>query len=218
VLQHHPHRPLSYLWGIPARSCHDSILSRSGVSNFPGAVQIVRVRPDLWRAVLDFSRGYDYLWDLDLKVARSVARAEPGLRLPTLNRDGFREWQAEFASQQAEGLQDALNEPTQVREWVEHGLGTRALPSRLQRPWNEFLKAQVIESLRAWFGTNQIDEPPDMITETRRTRPDVKDTDHVDALRRTALECVQVMNETELSELRLPIAAVLRSQRRRGHG
>jgi len=38
ALQDHPNRPLSYLWGIPAWSRHDPILSSIGVSGNPGAV------------------------------------------------------------------------------------------------------------------------------------------------------------------------------------
>ena len=40
ALPHQTHRPLPYLWWIPARLCHDSILSRIGVSNFPRANHI----------------------------------------------------------------------------------------------------------------------------------------------------------------------------------
>jgi hypothetical protein len=40
VLQDHPHRSVPDLRGEPARSCHDSILSRNGASGNPGAVHL----------------------------------------------------------------------------------------------------------------------------------------------------------------------------------
>src|SRR5215510_11206966 len=39
VLHDHPHGPLTHFRGEPARSCHGPILSRSGASRKPGAVQ-----------------------------------------------------------------------------------------------------------------------------------------------------------------------------------
>ena len=40
MLEDHPHRPFAYLWGILPGFCHDSILSRNGVSGNPGAVHL----------------------------------------------------------------------------------------------------------------------------------------------------------------------------------
>ena len=40
MLEHHPDRPLADLRWVSAWSCHRSILSRTGASNIPGAVQI----------------------------------------------------------------------------------------------------------------------------------------------------------------------------------
>ena len=40
VLEDHPYRSLPNLLGRPARSCHDSILSRNGASGNLGAIQV----------------------------------------------------------------------------------------------------------------------------------------------------------------------------------
>ena len=42
VLEHHADGPLAELCWVPASSCHRSILSEVGASNFPGAVQYLR--------------------------------------------------------------------------------------------------------------------------------------------------------------------------------
>jgi len=39
VIEYEPHSSLSYLWRVPAGLWHGSILSRSGASTKPGAIQ-----------------------------------------------------------------------------------------------------------------------------------------------------------------------------------
>lgn len=57
VLKQHPNCYLSYLWGIPGCSCHDSILSRIEVSGNPGEVQCA--------ILLDITLKYVAYWLLE---------------------------------------------------------------------------------------------------------------------------------------------------------
>jgi hypothetical protein len=61
VLQNHPNRPLSNLWGIPAWSRHDPILSINGVSGKPGAVQgckqLIRIQQISRESLAEWAAG-----------------------------------------------------------------------------------------------------------------------------------------------------------------
>src|SRR5262249_7211649 len=56
-----------------------------------------RVRPDLWRAVLDYSHGYTFVWDTDTKSAREALPADAFPVLPTISENELRSWRTSFA-------------------------------------------------------------------------------------------------------------------------
>jgi hypothetical protein len=49
-----------------------------------------QVRPDLWRAILDYSSGSKYEWDAAAASAKTVTDEGPGPFLPTLSQNDLR--------------------------------------------------------------------------------------------------------------------------------
>ena len=70
VLKHHAHGPLADLCWVSAWSCHRSILSRTGASNVPGAVQF----------------ALEAFGDPDEDVRQSLARIQSSLFVPRKDR------------------------------------------------------------------------------------------------------------------------------------
>src|SRR6266850_1463987 len=54
-----------------------------------------RIRADLWRAVLDYSSGHNYVWDTSEQVVRPAKLKEDGPVLPTLSLADLDEWRTE---------------------------------------------------------------------------------------------------------------------------
>jgi hypothetical protein len=160
----------------------------------------LRVRRDLWDAVMDYAGGRSFVWDEAARVARTARPDEVPL-LPTLSKEEMRQWREQFAA----GHAGAHN----LKDWIEQGLATRALPPELRGTWNRFLRDQVVERLSAWFAQHHIESPT--ITE------EVRQTNSLDELRKLVTSCVAVMTEEELAELKLSPSVFLRAQQH-GHG
>jgi hypothetical protein len=175
----------------------------------PGvSTEISQVRADLWRAVLDYSSGRQYVWDPVEQRARAAGDNTVALPiLPTVARKDFAGWRVEFVA-----LHDAeLDEKERAAtiKWRDAGLATRLLPRKLQPLWNAELRSRVVERVKSWFGEQRLELPIDLTSAARQ--PDEKAD--VEALRSLIIDCVRVMTGRELRELRLPPAAVLRLRR-----
>jgi hypothetical protein len=109
-----------------------------------------RIRPDLWRAALDFSSGLHYEWDVNAGQARPVDRADPRLRIPTVDPAMLAEWRAAFVQAHEENLSDPEDQQ-RLREWAARALGSQGLPRTLRAAWNEHLKHAVVARLTSWF-------------------------------------------------------------------
>jgi hypothetical protein len=157
----------------------------------------VRVRPDLWRATMDYATGKKYAWDSGRGCARE-AHENDLLLLPTLTSEEMRAWREEFAS--------TRSPTTEVDRWKSEGLGTRDLPPGLRGPWNGFVRERVSARLTRWFTERQLDVP------TIVEAPRVLATPAVEQVREVVAACVAVMTADELAELRLPPTAVLRAK------
>jgi hypothetical protein len=170
----------------------------------------IRIRPDLWRAVLDYSSGRVYVWDEDsLTAVPATAPAEETRPvLPTVSEETYSSWRADFARESAP-LVSPRHAATTDR-WREEGLPTTQLPPALRGPWNAALKRHVLETLETWFAAHEIEPPDDLIEEERPARAPSPTTE---SLRDLVLACVAVMTREELEALHLPAAAVLRADR-----
>lgn len=151
-----------------------------------------RVRPDLWRAIVDFSSGRVYRWDEREGCATVLGE---GPVLPTLTRQEEAAWRADFVADV--GVTGDLL--TALEEWKHQASGTDRLPPALRGVWNGFLRGRVIERLEGFFQTNSITVPTDL--ETTNGAGHERGQDRVSELRRLLHACVDVMTEDEIRGL-----------------
>ena len=119
-----------------------------------------RVRPDLWRAVLDLSSGLQYEWDAAAGSVRPVATADPTRKLPTVDAATLVGWREAFATAHASMLPEPRDRD-HLRTWVGAALGRQGLPAPLRRLWSDYLKGEVVARLTSWFHDSGY-EPPDL--------------------------------------------------------
>lgn len=178
--------------------------------------ETVQVRPDLWRAVIDYEGGEPYVFHAGAAVPASQAPVRgTGLPvLPTLCADELDLWRRDFANAEA-GLLDGREGASQrLAVWVEGGKGTRALPGVLQGRWNLYMKREVLARLRTWFADRGLPLPGDVVRTVERTRRPhlARKVTEESELRRLIVECVARMTIDELRQVNLPAGAVLRSR------
>lgn len=191
------------------------MLHAVGPSERPNArIDLTQVRPDLWRAVMDYARGADFVWDVAAGKARvRGATDDPTLTLPTVSPHELEEWRREFFDLHATDL-----EPRQLdglRLWKEKGLPSKFIPRTLLGTWNLTLKQKVVEILRSWFQSKALPEPPDLLRPRAWPEPLLKKAADPASLRQLVLRCVQEMDEGELAGLKIPVGVVARALRAR---
>jgi len=167
------------------------------------SLELVRVRPDLWSAIVDYVTRGPYLWD---SVSKEVVRVEGSSTqpLPTMTRDDFNALRLDFARTHRD---DAF-----AQRWVGEGGSIHGLPYELRTPWTTLLKKTVIDRLRGWFKSNELDEPADLLQPARNSQPTKVRVQATSELRELVLRIVAGMTETELASLALPASAVARQQ------
>lgn len=176
-----------------------------GSENLSGS-QNREIRPDLWRAIMDFASGNLYIWDASKGVARETSIVNGAKLLPTLNQETLHQWRAEFANSHAEQVSDEAGKQ-KLGKWLERGLGTNALPYILRAPWTSYLKASVIDRLKSWFKDQGIPLP-----NLAEIKTHASVTSDLDALRRMVIDCVSLMTKEELDALKLPVSAIARAK------
>lgn len=158
-----------------------------------------RIRPDLWRSIMDFSGGTRYRWDPTSGQAIPTTAETDAYLMPTLTADEFNTWRAEFAA-------STDSNPAVVR-WHQRGLGTRDLPHSMQGQWNGFVRNKVENRLARWFESVKI-APPEILVEHAKPQP--KDSDSLHAMRQFVSACVAAMTLEELRALQVPAEAAFR--------
>lgn len=157
----------------------------------------MRIRSDLWIAIIDFVSGKRYSWDTERRYARE---SQPGeeLILPTMTREDMGSWRKEFVAEHT---------PTSALEaWSKSEGSAKALPVELRGPWNGFLKKKVAARLAEWFAANKISASVyELPRETSTKDPTVEE------LRKVVSACVAVMTAAELAEIRLSPTAIHRA-------
>lgn len=165
------------------------------------------IRNDLWQAVVDRFGGKTYIWDSETLKARPGEATESNPAMPTIDENVDREWRHGFR----ESLAAGSDEFEQTRAWADSLLPPYHLPRRIAPRWHGFLIRQVHQRLLDWFEREGVAPPPDFaVLADSRPRPDSGDSE---ALRQLALRTVREMTEEELSQLNLPLSAVLRAMR-----
>ena len=160
-----------------------------------------QVRPDLWRAVMDFSGDRRYVWDNDEGVAKPASdSAAGGPAMPTITVEQFTKWKRAFAASVDDAEIDEL-----FKDWVEKLRPTKLLAARVRHRWNDYLKEEVEKHLSAWFQEQKLPLPPDLVETWERT---VRSPD--DELRRRLIACVRSMTMEELKRVQIPSSVLLR--------
>jgi hypothetical protein len=164
-----------------------------------------QIRPDLWRAVLDYSSARKYVWDASEKVARPASSDDTGLVLPTASAADLDQWRSEYVT---------LHKPVdpeiaqRVETWSKDRLPTFALPAQIRPAWNSHLKRKVEQRLQDWFTKNQI-EPPATLRGSSELDIDEEEVE----LREFITACIEEMSKRELLELRISPAVAMRVSR-----
>jgi hypothetical protein len=168
-----------------------------------------RIRDDLWTAVLDYSSGQTYYWNGEGAETGDGGEGSNGNhRLPTLTREEFAVWRAEFVDQAS--AENPMAEGV-LESWRDSEAGTAALPRPLRSVWIGELKGKVLSRVLDWFRQQKLDPPVDLVQDAAPHRPADARTEEI---RELILKCVQVMSRPQLEELRLPADVVLRARTR----
>ncbi len=169
-----------------------------------------RIRPDLWRAVLDYSSGAVYVWDQGRAIGVVPSELREGdlrPRLPTIGESELGKWRRSFAAGSSSDEPERMRES--VARWAEERLPDASLPRNLRRRWNGELKQRVLTRLEEWSVTEGIPLPTDVV---QAAEAPFRDEPATEQLRDLVIRAVHGMSREELEQLRLPPAALLRSR------
>lgn len=165
----------------------------------------LRLRPDLWDAVFDYTSGQSYVWRDDSAVITSDPESTD-LILPTVSRQQLQDWRSEFAADHGD--------TEELQEWVGKQLGTSGLPAALRPQWNDTLKRRARLRLEEWFRDQGVQAPTDlMVPAADRTAAGRRAETEVDALRRYLQRCVSAMTVEELRTISIPVTVATRLHR-----
>ena len=159
------------------------------------------VRPDLWRAVMDFSGGARYVWDNAKGVAKLASECTAGgPAMPTITVEQFTAWKKAFADSVDNAEQD-----DRFKDWVGNLRPAIFLAAHIRNRWYDHLKKEVENHLRVWFEEQKLPLPADLL-ETQEAA--VRSPE--DELRRRLIACVRSMTKEELERVQIPSSALLR--------
>lgn len=175
------------------------------------------IRPDLWRAVMDWTEHAAYVIDPATGNARRRV-PEDADTTPTITgipKETYLSWRTTFID---EALSRDLSDEERVslERWRDNGGPSRALPRHLQDGWMSLLRARVHAHLVAWYEAQGIPIPADLSDDSDgsspRTAPvlSVEVAVSVARLRETIQRCVREMTYEELRRLDLPAEVVAR--------
>ena len=189
------------------------LIETTSISHPPADVAVAesgyRIRSDLWRAVLDYSSGTQYVWDVAASLAIPADKNDNERTIPTATQSVQRKWREAFRNT-IEGTTNA-EEESQINSWIDRHLAASHLPDRLMAKWNDCFREHVRNHLLNWFSESDLNPPDDLISPFKR-KSDVLSPE-TEGLREFVLSVIRTMTHEELTRLLLPPAAVLRSQR-----
>lgn len=193
-----------------------------GPGDLPSRSRLPRVRPDLWRAVLDWSAHKTHWWDPQRRhvVDLDSTAAVPAdlVRLEPLSRDTHKAWALDFLSHHesssiAPGLVAALQH-SEEGGFEQFSRLIRA-DARLNGEWQGERRRRVADSIRAWANVNGLEvdpfAPTPIFDETNRSQVEVDrgvEDAGVRQLREAVKRAVDRMSPTELRQLSLPVGSL----------
>lgn len=163
-----------------------------------------RIRPDLWRASLDYASGHAYVWDAASKAARPASPADSDeVAFPTLHREDIARWREAFAASVQDG-------DGSVHEWAENGAGrTVGLPNHHRAAWNRYQTEQVASHIQQFFEANDIAEVSVYAPAAARVRPSTVES----PLRAYLHRYIDAASDAELAGLVINPAVAVRMER-----
>ncbi len=159
-----------------------------------------RIREDLWRAIMDYSSGNKYLWDVGSSSAIVALEGSDGPFLPTISAGTMTEWKREFL-----GSLPEIPNDSSVTAWQTQSLPATALPPPLRVQWNRLVKHKIQSLLREWFESQHINSPPlvhPVIPSEKR--------DDTELFREFLIKCIAQMSKEELEKLSIPSSVAFR--------
>lgn len=164
------------------------------------------IRPDLWRAIFDYSSPGVYVWNGSEAVLRSADEVtSTEMVLPTITAEDLSDWRAEFS---------ASHPGRDLDIWKDRSSSTHKLPPDLRSAWNGFMKSRALEALGDWFSEHSIAAPPDIMAQLERPATVRSEISELEELRRFLTRCVAVMRPQELRSLHIPATVAARVARR----
>jgi hypothetical protein len=179
------------------------------------ATTAVRIRRDLWNAIVDYRSGKRYRWDGSSALPEGDTSSDDKSRfpqLPTLSEVEIDQWRTQFL---VENMPLVAHDPAliaQAERWRDSRLRTADLPDVLRGRWNARLKELVFVRAVDWFDSHSIPQPADLLQPTGPPAGRRTEASDTEALRELIIRCVRAMTDAELRELRLPPTAMLRAR------
>jgi hypothetical protein len=181
----------------------------------------VRVRPDLWRAALDWHAAGRLVLD-DGRVRPRADGDDPALpSFEPVAETVFEHWKRDFVDAVLPDVQGPQADA--LLAWAGRPAPANTLGRALQDRWMDTLRAKVLEHLRGWFDGQGLQAPADLVyDEPAAARPaaDATGGPGDDAgpgtvapsrrLKDFVLRCVHEMTEDELRALPIPAGVASR--------
>ena len=171
------------------------------------------IRPDLWKAVVDFRSGSKYAWRAGRAEVVESATGVLEPMLPTLQPDELQSWRADFVQSLPDPVRVAFE--SELARWRDVSHSTGALPAHLGGRWTGYFKNLVLDRLEKWFADNSIPQPGDLVERPDSSRPS-DGSSALEQLRRLVSRYVDLMTEEELLGLQIPVSVLRRVDRADG--
>lgn len=191
------------------RTPSDFVLELVQDEDFRGAT----LRPDLWRALQDWSDGVRYAYSRETRKTAPVGNEFPpnSVAVPSVDKATSEQWMQDFAASQQGALSALLQEALQETDPVAGFSRLTRDNSTIKRRWSKYLRNRVLNDAMAWARKNDI--PRDHILSSSTLTPtpppplektvgNLRGAEEIDA-RRRVLAILESMPLHEL--LRLPI-------------
>lgn len=169
----------------------------------------VRVRRDLWYAILDYSSGHEWAWNGQVAVSAEVSPGAP--RFPTVNENELRGIRQAFANSISDEAL-TVEQQLEVHTWWSEALSANNLPPGIRGTWYEHLKKLVVDKLEVWFHSIGEPLPNDLLVHIPRvdSTPRQGDRNGPQSLRRLLALCVQALTDEEVRLIQMPTSVVYR--------
>lgn len=172
----------------------------------PAQWRDVRIRDDLWNAIVHWEDGQRYTWDVEQQVARAKQLSDSDdFDLPTLGREEVAKLRAAFVYARA------ASEPPAMREvfegWIAGSGGASDLPRPYRGAWLEHLKSHVHGLILRWFSERSLALPKGLLlrAEARGSAdPAVVDVVRTRLLRSFLVGALEVMTYEQMASVQLP--------------